>query len=114
MAKTMTKKTTVNEDELPQYSTWSEEDRAAFRSWLKSLLKSDIINLTFRKNDGTMREMRCTLRDEYLIESKTTTEPKKPRKVSEDSIAVIDLDKNEWRSFRYDSVKRVNFTIGQE
>lgn len=114
MAKTTTKKLTVNEDELPQYLTWGEEDRKAFRSWLKSLLKSDIVNLTFRKNDGTMREMRCTLRDEYLIESKSTTEPKKPRKVSEDSIAVIDLDKNEWRSFRYDSVKRVNFTIRQE
>ncbi|NDG31831.1 DUF2693 domain-containing protein [bacterium] len=113
MAKTTTK-TTVNQNESSQYSTWGEEDRAAFRSWLKSLLKSDIVNLTFRKNDGTMREMRCTLRDEYLIESKSTTEPKKPRKVSEDSIAVIDLDKNEWRSFRYDSVKRVNFTIAQE
>ena len=102
--------TNLNKNKLPQFSTWGEEDRAIFRSWLKSLLKSNIVNLTFRKNDGTMREMRCTLRNEYLIESKST-EPKKPRKVSEDSIAVIDLDKNEWRSFRYDSVKRINFTI---
>ena len=63
---------------------------------------------TFTKKDGTERIMKCTLQEEYLPETVGGE-----RKKNEDSLAVYDLDVEGWRSFRWDSVKRINFTIGE-
>ena len=63
---------------------------------------------TFTKKDGTERIMKCTLQEEYLPETVGEV-----RKKNEDSLAVYDLDVEGWRSFRWDSVKRINFTIGE-
>lgn len=76
------------------------------RDQLKADLATKTAKVTFTKVDGTERVMRCTLRDDILPmnESKTTNASR-----SVDSLAVWDLDKNAWRSFRFDSVKEVNF-----
>jgi hypothetical protein len=42
-------------------------------------------------------------------EEKTTTVV---RKENLDSLPVFDLDKKEWRAFRFDSVQKIEFTIG--
>ena len=57
-----------------------------------------------------MREMRCTLKEGVIptFEKKTETE----RKKNDEVMAEFDLDKNQWRSFRFDSVKVVKFEIG--
>ncbi len=81
------------------------------KEWLRSVLRSEIMTVTFEKLDGTIREMRCT-----LIESKIpdASKPKNSGKAqSDDSIAVFDLEKQGWRSFRFDSVRRIQFTLGE-
>lgn len=76
-------------------------------SLVKEDLQKGIYNVKFEKVDGTIRDMRCTLLPEYLpaIVENTEDEPKKVRTQSPNVIAVWDLDKSAWRSFRIDTVK---------
>lgn len=67
------------------------------------------VEISFLKKDNSVREMLCTLNHEYLpkiAESDESGEPKqkKARKKNLDVIAVYDLEKKAWRSFRYDSL----------
>jgi hypothetical protein len=78
------------------------------RKWLIGLLESSPVEVTFTKKDGTERIMKCTLQEEYLPETVGGE-----RKKNEDSLAVYDLDMEGWRSFRWDSIKGINFTIGE-
>ena len=78
------------------------------RKWLIGLLESSPVEVTFTKKDGTERIMKCTLQEEYLPETVGDD-----RKKNDDSLAVYDLDKEGWRSFRWDSIKGINFTIGE-
>jgi len=78
------------------------------REWLTNLLRDGVVSVAFTKKDGTEREMACTL-DESIIPKEFApkgVERSKPV----DSIAVFDVEKSEWRSFRWDSVKLV--TVG--
>ena len=84
------------------------EDYEVSRKWLISLLESSPVEVTFIKRDGTERIMKCTLQEEYLPETVGDI-----RKKNEDALAVYDLDMKDWRSFRWDSIKRINFTIGE-
>jgi WYL_2, Sm-like SH3 beta-barrel fold len=79
-------------------SAWDKET-------LKSLAKTNIIRVTFTKVSGETRVMRCTLREEYLpaqedLENHTT-------KKNTNALAVWDIDNSGWRSFRVDSVTKV-------
>ena len=61
------------------------------------------IEVTFTKKDGTERVMKCTLKEEYIpVEHR----PKQnsDRKPNPETMAVWDMDKNAWRSFRLESV----------
>lgn len=85
------------------------------REWFESLLKNEIVTITFTKKDGTDRDMRCTLKQDLLpvtevVES--TNEDKPKRAKSETSVAVFDLDLNSWRAFSIDSVKTISFDLG--
>jgi hypothetical protein len=73
---------------------------------LKKLLVENILSVTFKKKDGTERVMKCTLMAEHLpvTEKHEDDEAKKDKKQSDTNIAVWDLDKNAWRSFRIDSI----------
>tara|TARA_Y100001951_G_C11145529_1_gene186112 strand:- start:147 stop:395 length:249 start_codon:yes stop_codon:yes gene_type:complete len=66
-------------------------------------LKSGNVQVTFKKIDGDMRKMICTLQEDVI--PKTTGK----KKENKDVLAVWDLGKNAWRSFRIDSVKGVKF-----
>jgi len=74
------------------------EDNEAFRK----LFANNIINLSFMKKDGTKRNMRCTLINDYLPNQMDIKEAEMKR--NPDVLAVWDLDKNAWRSFRLDSI----------
>lgn len=73
---------------------------------LAKLLKESIVSILFKKKDGTERNLLCTLKPDLLpsVEQKETDEPKKEKKKSDTNLAVWDLEKNAWRSFRLDSV----------
>jgi hypothetical protein len=95
-----------------QYQEGSDTEKAVIRDWIKSLLQQGSITVTFVKADGTDREMLCTLNPDKLP---TVTAPidgivkeaKERKKPDEHSLRVFDLDKNEWRSFRFDRLKKV-------
>ena len=65
------------------------------------------ITVVFTKADGTERTMLCTKNPEVIAENYTAPEKKtaRERKDTPGVVAVFDLEKNDWRSFRLDSVK---------
>ena len=83
------------------------------RDGLKDILTKSVASVTFTKKDGTSRVMRCTLKEELLPVVDTDSD-KKERKQSDESLAVWDLDKNAWRSFRVDSVNKFELELEQK
>ena len=87
----------------------SEINTKEGREWIRGVLRMHETTITFIKKDGTERKMLCTLMEDKIPSEKT---PKNSGKAqSEESIAVFDLEKEDWRSFRFDSVKRIEFSL---
>jgi len=76
------------------------------REQLIETLSSKVLNVTFEKKDGTLREMTCTL-DEGMIPEEKRPKGTGERKVNEEVLSVFDLNIKEWRSFRIDSLKEI-------
>lgn len=73
---------------------------------IKEQLKAGACLVTFMKVDGTKRIMKCTLNEKYI----PPAEPKKTDRVKKenpDVLAVWDLEKDGWRSFRFDTILEV-------
>ena len=85
------------------------KDAKKGRKWLISLLEEQPIEIVFTKKDGTERTMKCTLQEDYLPETVGSEKAK-----NDEVLAVYDLEKEGWRSFRWDSVKEVHFSLGSE
>jgi hypothetical protein len=100
-----------------QYQEADDVNKAIIRDWIKSLLQKSTIKVTFVKADGTDREMLCTLNWDFIPSAAITPvlpvdgivkESKKPRKEPDPhSLRVFDLEKQEWRSFRFDRLKKI-------
>jgi len=90
------------------------------------LLYNDVATVTFTKADGTERVMECTLLQEVLNERSPEPEIKdtnddespsdwvqsqrpEPQKQNLNTIPVYDIQVDDWRSFRVDSVKSIGF-----
>lgn len=71
---------------------------------IKEKLHVGNCTVVFKKADGTERTMLCTLQESAIpVESR----PKGTiTKQSDDAIAVWDIEKQGWRSFRFDSVQQ--------
>ena len=93
-------------------TTLSEKDVKIFKKWLKGHLAYGPTTIVFTKKDGTERTMTCTTKPELVpAESIVEGVEKKEKKVNEEVIPVYDLDAKGWRSFRWNSVKQVRFTL---
>ena len=77
------------------------------RKWLNQLLSDGVVAVKFTKKDGTDRSMVCTLSSK-VIPNEYTPRGEDKREKSSDALAVFDLEKEGWRSFRWDSVKSVS------
>lgn len=88
---------------------WTKLEKDALRKWLIGVLKEQSVDLKFEKKDGSVRKMKATLKTEMVVEYEKKTD--KEKVVNEEVLAVFDLDKNEWRSFRLDSLKEIHFTL---
>ena len=84
-------------------------DEPEGREWLEELLKTSIVTISFTKKDGTERQMLCTLGESKIPSEKLPKNSGKAK--SEQSMAVFDIEKQEWRSFRLDSVKKIEFSL---
>lgn len=105
-----------------QYQEADDSKKAVIRDWIKSLLQKSAITVTFTKADGTDREMKCTLSWDHIPPDKQPQdvtvekllETKKRKQPDEHSLRVFDLEKNEWRSFRFDRLKKVTAELNFE
>lgn len=95
--------------EYSKYSEWSEDEKNTFREWLRSQLNYGPVTVSFKKKDGTIRDMNCTLKIDLVKDYEKKTDRQKA--VNENVCPVFDIDKQEWRSFRYDTITEVRFTI---
>ena len=93
----------------PNVFTGNSEDARIGREWLIELLEERSVEVVFTKKDGTERTMKCTLMEKFLPETVGSDRPR-----NDETRAVYDLEKEGWRSFRWDSVKQVNFSLGSE
>lgn len=92
------------------YTKAEENDKKLFRHWIKNLLSTNTVDLTFLKKDGTIRNMKCTLKENELPTVKATDVT---RKEKEDVLTVFDLQIKEWRACRFENIKEIKFTLGE-
>lgn len=84
-----------------------------FQSWLKEVLHDQQVEdlcITFVKKNGDERKMYCTLA-EGRIPSDKQPKGETTRATSQEVQPVFDVDVGEWRSFRWDAVKSVEFNL---
>lgn len=87
------------------YATANEEERKTFRNWLLGVLRMhETVEITFEKKDGTLREMKCTLKEGIapIVEN---------AKESDTLCTVWDTVLGQWRSFHFDKIKNINFVL---
>ena len=95
--------------------TLNEADLKLFKKWLRSHLKFGPVTVTFTKKDGTERIMKCTTNPTYILfKEPALVESKRERKINDDVMPVYDMEAGHWKSFRWDSIKSVSFTLGEE
>ena len=104
-----------------QYQESDDVYKAIIRDMIKSVLQSSEVTVTFTKADGTDRDMLCTLDHSRIPVSIAkpvssvdgiVRESRKPKKEPDPhSIRVFDLEKQEWRSFRFERLKKVTATL---
>lgn len=82
------------------------------RENIEESLRANVAEVRFTKSDGTERVMKCTLREDLVIPYEKKTDRVKDKNL--DVVPVFDVEKNEWRSFRVDSVKSVSIWGDQE
>lgn len=98
----------MNTKETVSFTTLTFNDDTS-KNWLKSRLGDGPVKVTFVKKNGEERALNCTLKSDVipLYEKKTDREKAK----NDEVLSVWDLDINEWRSFRFDSIKRIEFDM---
>lgn len=77
--------------------------QSRYKTLYMTLHEGDV-KITFKKKDGTSRTMTCTLREDALPKQTDLEEQIQKKKKNTDVLAVWDLEKQGWRSFRYDSI----------
>ena len=92
-----------------KFNNKSEIDTKEGRDRMQALLKTQEVTISFTKKDGTERKMICTLAENKIPSEKMPKNSGKSK--SDDALAVFDLEKNDWRSFRWDSVTKIDYKI---
>jgi hypothetical protein len=74
---------------------------------VRGFLREGVSVVTFIKVDGTERVMRCTLMSDLIPSTMQESKSEVARPNSDTAARVFDTEKNGWRSFRWDSVRKV-------
>ena len=100
------------------YCKLAEPEREEFRKLVKSLLHEGQITVEFEKANGETRAMICTLNEEkgakYVVnENKYVSgDGTSEKRINNDVCAVWDCTQMAWRSFRWDRLKKVEYSLG--
>ena len=92
------------------YLQASEEERQMFREWVTSVLRMHDTEVEFVKTDGTLRKMSATLKPEVVVVTESKTGRSKKENI--DVCSVWDIEAKGWRSFRFDKLKSISFSLG--
>ena len=99
-----------------QYQQADDANKAIMRDWVRSLLQKSPVTVTFVKADGTLRDMLCTLNYDFIPVDKApgqqpvdgiVKESKQRKQPDEHSLRVFDVEKQEWRSFRFERLQKI-------
>lgn len=99
-----------------QYQEADDSGKAVIRDWVRSLLQKQSVTVTFVKADGTLRDMQCTLNYDAIPTDKHPGQPsvdgivresKQRKEPDPHSLRVFDMEKQEWRSFRFDRLQKI-------
>ena len=84
----------------------TKKDVQLVKDLLYPLLQHEILDVEFRKVDGTVRKMQCTRNyDDHRVKIAFSDVDKElQRKKNPDICRVWDVEKQAWRSFRFDSM----------
>lgn len=79
------------------------------QNYVTELLKHSVVNIKFKKVDGTIRDMRCSLKEDVVkpYERKTLSS----KEINTEVQSVYDVEKQAWRSFRWDNVISFNVEV---
>jgi hypothetical protein len=92
----------------------SDKEFEEFKTWTLGVLHDNNVKdlcVTFTKKDGTERAMQCTLIEGRIPTDKIPKTTGSPSTSDGSAVRVFDTEKSEWRSFRWDSVTKVEFTL---
>ena len=79
------------------------------RNQLKTMLHNGVVDIKFKKVDGSIRDMKCTL-NESLIPVDKMPKGNSTKTQSSDTIRIFALDAGDWRSFREENL--ISYTDG--
>lgn len=79
------------------------------RDWLVSHLATGPVRIQFVKQDGSIRTMNCTLKEDLLVYEEKKTERVKSH--NPETLSVYDLDVKGWRSFKLANVTTISFDL---
>ena len=79
------------------------------KSFVKQFTDQGNTVVEFTKNNGESRVMKCSTNYKELESNEDFIPPKGIKKSSDDYLSVWDLEKNAWRAFRIDKIKKVSF-----
>ena len=86
-----------------------------FKQNLKGMLHgNEEVTIKFTKKDGSDRTMLCTLNEQKIPFEKlpkAKEDGSSATSFTADAVRVFDVEKQEWRSFRFDSIKLVKVGV---
>lgn len=77
------------------------------RELVRGLLREGTVTVTFIKVDSTERVMTCTLLSDMIPDELKETKSEVIRTQSDTALRAYDIEKSAWRSFRWESVRKV-------
>ena len=92
----------------------NDKEFEEFKTWTLGVLHDENVKdlcVTFTKKDGSERAMQCTLIEGRIPADKIPKTTGSPSTSDGSAVRVFDTEKSEWRSFRWDSVTKVEFTL---
>ena len=107
-------KKTVSDRIRSQYVSSDESLRRTFRfNDVYDLLKEGITHFWFRKRDGSLRSAYGTLVMDIIARHGGIPDGKEREdRPFNGSVSYFDLEKDEWRRFKADSIQEIDFEYG--
>lgn len=95
-------------DEKKSEKKQIREKRSKDLARLKRLLKNGVVEFSYKKKDGSLRNAKGTLKDELLPE--TDKDDERKRNLSKDCFYYFDLKKDDYRCFLRDNFVEIKDT----